>query len=84
MPILTIFFGEFGFEPNRLDIGTTDVVDYWYHIAEQAVEFFHEKDDFMAWVCTHYFQDEHRFAASGCWTLAMLDREIGIIDDEED
>lgn len=76
---MTTFYGDYPFFPfalgKRLDIAETNKVDYWENIAEQAVEFFAHKDDFMDWVCSHYGSDENRFTADCAWDLVKLKQE---------
>jgi hypothetical protein len=72
---LTATYGDYPFwpiipfTPNRMDILETDKLEYWENIAVQAVEFFSSKEDFMEWVCTHYFADDNRRTADGAWDL---------------
>ena len=78
---MTATYGEYpfypimSFNPNRLDIMETDKVDYWERIAEQAVEFFEHKEDFMDWVCNHYASEENRRTADGAWDLVKYIKE---------
>ena len=72
MVSLLVFWGESGFQPNKLDVALVGLVDYWEHIADQAVQFFNGKTFFMNWVCANYFDDEHRRMADGCWDLACI------------
>jgi hypothetical protein len=74
------FYPIFSFNPNRLDIMETDKVDYWEKIAEQAVEFFEHKEDFMDWVCNHYGSEENRRIADGAWDLVKYIKENGLED----
>jgi hypothetical protein len=72
---LTATYGDYPFwpiipfTPNRMDILETDKLEYWENIAVQAVEFFSSKEDFMEWVCAHYFADDNRRTADGAWDL---------------
>jgi hypothetical protein len=71
---LSATYGEYPFHPemflpDRLDILETDKVQYWETIAQQAVEFFSSKEDFMDWVCKHYGSDDNRRTADGAWVL---------------
>jgi hypothetical protein len=79
---LTVFFAEEGFQPYKLDMALVGQVGYWYDIAEQAVDFFSTKEPFMNWVCRRYPEDTHRFTASLCWDIAILEEVEG--DREED
>jgi hypothetical protein len=81
---VTVYYGDYPFYPNYLgsnvDSSETDKLDYWEHVARQAVDFFSSKEDFMEWVCSHYGSDENRFAADGSWDLVKYIKE----DPEED
>lgn len=75
MGSLTVYYAEEGFQPSKLDMAQVGKAEYWLHIADQAYDFFAEKEWFMNWVVSHYFEDEHRFAASACWDIVRLDNE---------
>ena len=83
---MTITYGEypfypiFSFNPHRHDIMETDKVEYWERIAEQAVEFFEHKEDFMDWVCNHYGAEDNRRVADGAWDLVKWIKENGLED----
>ena len=67
--ISAIYSGRWPFYPETLDIMDVGMVDYWENIAEQAVDFFYYKQDFMEWVFDTYESADHRQAAEGCWDL---------------
>lgn len=69
---MSVYYAEEGFQPTKLDMALVGRADYWEDIATQAISFFNEKEWFMNWVTSHYFDDEHRFAASVCWDLVQL------------
>lgn len=71
MSTLTIFFGDYPFHPKipDRDLIEIDKPAYWEDIAEQALEFFSHKDDYMEWVCSHYFLEENRIVADMSWDL---------------
>lgn len=66
-----MYYGDYPFNPKipDRDLIETDKPAYWEDIAEQALEFFAHKDDFMEWVCSHYFLDENRVVADMSWEL---------------
>jgi hypothetical protein len=68
---LTVTFGDYPFYPKypERDLIETDKPAFWEIIAQQALEFFIHKDDFMEWVCSHYFLDENRVVADMSWNL---------------
>jgi len=63
---LTVFYGNYAFYPRypERDLIETDKPAFWEDIAEQALRFFSNKDDFMEWVCSNYFLDENRIVAA--------------------
>lgn len=72
-----MYYAEEGFQPKKLDMALVGRVEYWEDIASQAVDFFREKEWFMNWVCSNYFDDTHRFTASTCWDIAKLGSSDG-------
>ena len=76
---MTVTYGDYPFfpefNPSRLDIMETDKLEYWERIAEQAYEFFEYKEDFMDWVCRHYFSEDNRRTADGAWDLVKYVKE---------
>lgn len=69
---MTVYFAEEAFQPKKRDMALVGRADYWEDIAGQAFQFFTSKEPFMNWVCSHYFEDEHRFTASVCWDIVQL------------
>lgn len=72
---MSVYYAEEGFQPDKLDMALVGKIEYWMNIAEQAYDFFNEKEWFMNWVTSHYFDDEHRFTASACWDIVRLGKE---------
>lgn len=74
---MTIFFGNYAFNPKypERDLIETDKPAYWEDIAEQAFDFFSDKEDFMEWVCSHYFLEANRISADMSWDLVAYIRE---------
>lgn len=72
---MTVYYAEEGFQPEKFDSALVGITEYWLHIADQAYDFFTEKEWFMNWVTSHYFGDEHRFAASACWDIIRLGQD---------
>lgn len=68
---MTVTYGDYPFYPQmpERDLIETDKPAFWEIIARQAVGFFSHKDDFMEWVCSHYFLDENRLVADMSWDL---------------
>lgn len=81
---MTIYYGDYPFKPQfpDRDMIETDKAGYWEGIATQAVEFFQSKDDYMEWVCNHYFLDENRFTADMSWDLVKYVQENPEMDCE--
>ena len=78
---MSVTYGEYPFYPmmgcssNRVDMMETDKLEYWEVIAQQAVEFFEHKEDFMDWVCNHYGSEDNRRTADGAWDLVKYIKE---------
>lgn len=77
---MTIFFGEYGFKPDiPVAISDSDKVEWWEHVAEQAVDFFEDKEDYMSWVFSNYRTEDNRLVANGAWDLVVWNRQTEII-----
>jgi hypothetical protein len=59
--------------PNEVAEAATDPVDFWYEIAERAIEHFDKKSDFMDFVNRRFDGDQNRMAASCCWDIIRLE-----------
>lgn len=68
---MSVYFGDYPFNPKipERDLIEYDKPAFWEDIAVQALDFFAHKDDYMEWVCSHYFLDENRVVADMSWDL---------------
>lgn len=81
---MTIFYGDYPFKPKfpDRDLIETDKPAYWEIIANQAIDFFSSKDDYMEWVCANYFLDANRATADMSWDLVKWVRDNPEMDCE--